>query len=221
MSTELFPVYLSEPYAEGFEHRTAVSEMGGGREIAAALHASVGRFVASGGLFLPQPSLSKTFDDFETFFRARRGRYDTFLYLPAWERNGQSISEAVGTGDGVTDLFALDYKYPKTGTFTLTVAGVGKDEGTHWNLADSAGGSFSLGEDPYIEFTGGNVPSAAQAIVATYRHYVPVRFTDDDLLERLINLTQQATGALSTFRLDRLRLRQDYPGSHLSVVPTP
>lgn len=219
MSTELWPFYLSQPYSEGFEHRTASSEMGGGREITAAIHASVGRFVASGGLFLPQPALSKTFDDFEDFFRDRRGRYDTFLYLPVWERNGQSVAEAVATTvNGVTE-YALDYKYPKAGTFTVTLAGSPLTEGVGYELSDSAGNSWTAGEDPYISLASN--PGAGAALVATYRYYIPVRFTDDDLMERLVSLAQNTTGALSTFFLERLRVRQDFVGSHMTQVPTP
>jgi len=100
------------------------------------------------------------------------------------------------------------------------LTGVEKAEGADWDLKDSGGGSWSLGEAPYIKFTYGT-PSGGQAIVATYKFYIPVRFQDDDLLRRTMARHQASTGALSTFFLDALEVRQDFSGSHLVTVPTP
>lgn len=219
MSSAIFPIVLSLPYSERFIHVTARAEMGGGRLVTSALIGSAGLFAVDGGVALPQGST--TFDTLAAFVVARRGAYDTFLYLPAYDYHGKSVSEAVATGDGSTVLFALDYKYPKTGTFTVTVNGVAKTEGNHWNLADSDGNSFSLGEAPYIKFTGGNTPGNGHAIVATYTFYVPVRFESDDPLGDLSVVRHTGDSSEDSYRSGVIRLRQDYPGSHLVTVPTP
>ena len=219
MSSALFPAFLARPYTERFVHRTAGADMGGGRRVTSATLGSSGLFAAEGLLFLPQGA--NTFDTLAAFVAARRGAYDSFLYLPAHDYHGTSSLEAVGTGDGSTVLFALDYKYPKTGTFTLTVNGVAKTEGTHWNLADSASGSFSLGEAPYVLFTGGNTPALGHLIVATYKFYIPVRFEDDDPLGSVVVLNHTGDSSADTFQGGPLRLLQDFAGSHLTTVPTP
>lgn len=217
MSVAIFPFTLGEEYGEGFIDETLATQMGGGREVRSPTFASVGRFEAEGSLRIPQGS--NTHDTLAAFVRARRGRYDTFLYLPAYSYNRKSVSEAVGTGNGVATLFALDYLYPKTGSFTATVNGVASVEGAGWSLADSEGNSWTLGEAPYMKFAAPVTNN--HAIVATYEFYVPVRFEDDDLMRRLGVDNHNSTSASITAFLDRLGLRQDYAGSHLVTVPSP
>lgn len=219
MSYSIFPAVLGAPYSERFVHVTARAQMGGGRLVTAALIGSAGLFTAEGSLLVPQSGC--TFDTLAAFVAARRGSYDSFLYLPAYDYHGTATAEAVGTGDGAEDLFALDLKYPKTGTFTVTVGGTPSVEGVGWNLADSDGNSFALGEVPYIKFA--SPPAGAAAIVATYRHYIPVRFEDDDPLGDLVVLGHTGDSSADTHgtRGGILRVRQDSPGSHLVTVPSP
>ena len=219
MSTAIFTPLLGGGYREGFDHSTIVGEVGAGRMITMNLYASTGLFSATGSLLLPQADLSVDISTFAAFFAARRGRKESFLYLPIFDHNRESASEAVGTGTGAQTVFPLDYTYPKAGTFTVTVNGVAKTEGADFDLSDSGGGSFSLGETPFIKFN--SAPALGHAIVATYHFYIPVRFQRDDLVSMAEVLAQKTPSEDSTVAIPEVRLVQDYPGSHLVTVPTP
>lgn len=219
MSFAIFVPRLGLPYREGPIHKTRIGELSAGLEVTVNDWPSAGRFVAEGTLRLPQADLSETFDTFAAFVLARQGRLDTFLYAPRLEPSGKSNLEAVGSGTGSATLFPLDFLYPRTGTFTVTVAGTPSVEGVGWTLAKGDGTAWTLGSGiPYLKFA--VAPGGAEAIVATYWHYRPVRFEKDDVLLDLVLRAQGVTSALSTFFADRVRLVQDAPSSHLSV-PVP
>jgi hypothetical protein len=99
------------------------------------------------------------------------------------------------------------------------VDGVAKSNPSDYDITDSGGTSWSLGEAPYLKFA--VAPGSGKPIVATYWAMVPVRFDRDDLMEQASVLSQKATSALTTVALPEVRLVQDFPGSHLVTVPTP
>lgn len=116
-------------------------------------------------------------------FRARQGPAYPFRFKDWSDYEG--TTEAIGTGDGVTAAFQLVKTYtdtvvavtrtiqlPVSGTLTVYVAAVAKTETTHYTVNYSTG---------VVTFTGGNIPSAAQAITATFEFDVPVRFAEDEL----------------------------------------
>lgn len=217
MPSTIFVPRLSIPYREGPTYSTALGGVGGGLDVAVSAWPSTGKFVAQGDLWLPQADVSETYDTFLAFFKAAKGRGLPFLYAPTKEPNGKSVAEAVGTGNASETKFALDFLFPRTGTFTITVAGTPKTEGVDWSLSKSDGSAWTPGSGtPYLKF--GSAPAGAAAIVATYWYMVPVRFDRDDLLEDLVERAPGATSAGSVFFLSGVRLVQDSPGSHL-VTP--
>lgn len=216
MSYSIFVPRLAVPYREGPAHKTKIGEMGGGLDVAVNEWPIYGRLVVDGALRLPQSDLSETYDTFAEFVQAMRGRKESFLYAPRFEPNGKRTSEAVGIGDASETKFALDFLYPRTGTFTVTVGGTPSVEGFGWSLSNADGSAWTLGSGiPYLKFA--SPPAGSAAIVASYWYYRPMRFDRDDVLLDLVLRAQGSTSAGSTFFLDSLRMVQDAPGSHLSV----
>lgn len=122
--------------------------------------------------------------DVRKLYLARMGRLYAFRFKD--HSDYEATDEAIGTGDGTTATFQLKKTYtdtvnsyvrtiqlPVSGTLVVKVAGVTKTETTHYTVNYSTG---------VITFTGGNIPSAAQAVTATFEFDVPVRF-DDDILK--------------------------------------
>ena len=72
---------------------------------------------------------------------------------------------------------------PSNGTLLVAVAGSAKAEGTHYNASYTTG---------IITFTGGNIPTAGQAVTAGFEFDVPVRFDTDRLS---INIDDYNAGA--------------------------
>lgn len=217
MGTTVFPAKLSFPYRERFRHDTSVAEMGGGRQVATALIASTGRLTVSGGLYLPQSSV--TFDTIAAFVKAVRGRYDTFLYTPAHDYHGYSTAEAVATTTNGVTLYALDYAYPVAGTMSGLLDATPLAETTDFSLSDSAGTSWTAGEAPYVKLVAN--PGAGKALVITYQFRIPVRFLEDDPLGPMEARTHTGDSSADPFFLGLLDMEQDTPGSHLVTVPTP
>jgi hypothetical protein len=87
------------------------------------------------------------------------------------------VAEAVGTGDGTTALFYLDYVYPVNGTLVIYVAGTAKTEATDYTIDYDTG---------YITFLAGKIPTVGQAITADYR-YIDIPNT---VVEREINYAE-------------------------------
>lgn len=127
-----------------------------------------------------------------TFFLNCYGREQTFLlYDPFDYKISQdgSTFQNIGTGDGADATFQITKKYTDdySNTFTrniyrpsataadlvVKVAGTTKTNPTHYGYSSTTG---------VITFTGGNIPSAAQAITITLqKFYTLVRFDIDEL----------------------------------------
>jgi uncharacterized protein (TIGR02217 family) len=125
-------------------------------------------------------------------FEVCRGQLHTFPFKDRHDYKSCAPLETIsaldcpiGTGDGTTAVFQLKKRYlsgsdyydrtillPKSGTLLVAVAGVTKTETTHYTVDYLTG---------LITFTGGNIPSAAQAITAGYEFYCKVRFNTDTL----------------------------------------
>ncbi|NCA74444.1 MAG: hypothetical protein EOM93_06350 [Gammaproteobacteria bacterium] len=85
------------------------------------------------------------------------------IEVQVWNDKSTAVSnEAAGTGDGVTAAFSLANGNLITGSpCVVKVAGVTKTETTHYSL-DRVTGT--------VTFTPGNIPTAGQAVTASY-HY--------------------------------------------------
>ena len=85
------------------------------------------------------------------------------IEVQIWNDKSTAVTdEAVGTGDGTNDVFSLANGNLITGSpCVVKVAGARKTETTHYSL-DRVTGT--------VTFTPGNIPTAGQAITASY-HY--------------------------------------------------
>ncbi len=107
----------------------------------------------------------------------RRGAANTF---PLIDPIDYSLTDQnIGTGDGTTAAFQIVKTYADTdrpylrpitivSNLVVKVAGVTKTAVTHYNEANGI-----------VTFTGGNIPTAAQAITVTCDFMIRVRYTAD------------------------------------------
>jgi uncharacterized protein (TIGR02217 family) len=119
-----------------------------------------------------------------SFFRARRGPAVAFRFRDPYDSSSSAMTgppeaddQAIGTGDGVTDSFALVKTYgtgeqrritrPVAGTVRVAVNGI--ELTTGWTLADKGAISF---DDP---------PAVGSSITAGFLFDTPVRFADDHI----------------------------------------
>ena len=118
------------------------------------------------------------------FFRARRGPAVAFRFQDPYDSSSNGMTDVpspadqtIGTGDGVTDSFALTKTYgsgeqrritrPVPGSVRVAVGGT--EFATGWILSDKG----------VIEFT--QPPAAGAVVTAGYRFDIPVRFSEDRL----------------------------------------
>ncbi|MES2119216.1 MAG: DUF2460 domain-containing protein [Pseudomonadota bacterium] len=116
------------------------------------------------------------------FFRARRGPAVAFRFRDPFDfsSNGMTgsptaVDQAIGTGDGATDCFALVKTYgsgeerritrPVSGSVRVAVDGA--EMATGW----------TLDEKGVVQF--GTAPAAGKAVTAGFLFDVPVRFSED------------------------------------------
>jgi uncharacterized protein (TIGR02217 family) len=116
--------------------------------------------------------------EFIEFLLGRRGAARSFLLRDPLFNT--LTDHAIGTGNGSTAAFQVRQLFNDAANpyyrdwfsisgLVVKVAGVTQTAGVHYNEADGL-----------ITFTGGNVPSAGQAITASGSTYVRVRFSQDD-----------------------------------------
>lgn len=115
--------------------------------------------------------------DFLNVFLGRRGAARSFLLVdPVYN---SLTDENIGTGDGTTAAFQARQTYSDSANpyyrnwyslanLVVKVAGVTKTVSTHYTESNGL-----------ITFTGGNIPTAGQAITISCDTYVRVRFEDD------------------------------------------
>ena len=111
------------------------------------------------------------------FFKARKGRYDTF-----WVKFPTSYkvqNEAVGIGNGVDTVFNLDIFPIDTASIKVYLNGVEITSG--FTVTNDL-----TNEVAKIEFS--NPPSVGVAITADYEYYVQVRFEEDKLSRELVSV---------------------------------
>jgi uncharacterized protein (TIGR02217 family) len=199
VSTTVWSFTVTQPYAEGVEHKTDIQEAQGGREARLARWPAYGLFrVSRAGLHFS--SSRNTLSTFVDFFNDRQGRYDTFLYKSVFDVFNTVTTEDCGTGNGVLTDFALDSKYIDSSTLLVYVAGV---------LQSSGYSLINNNTTPTIRFSA----APTGAITATYEFYYPCRFEQDDV--QIIVLSQGTSDTESVLAVQNITWRQDYSGSHL------
>jgi hypothetical protein len=199
MSTAIFTFIVHQPYrGEGGGHLTGRSTADGGREVRVARLPAEGFFRSRLGEILFPPNNPTTF---QTFFDARQGGFDTFLFPPVFEVWREVRGESIGTGDGAEKDFALDSKYINASTL------VAYEDGS-----PQAGISLiNNNTAPLVRFD--SAPSGSVALTADYDRYIPCRFDQDDFDFGIKGLGNSDANSILVVR--GLTWRQDNPGSHL------
>ena len=109
------------------------------------------------------------------FFRARRGKYDSFW--AKFQMEFKVTGEAVGTGDASETDFDLDYFPIDVSTFKVYLNGALQSSG--YTIQNNL-----TTEKATIIFS--SPPGAGVAITADYEYYFQVRFTEDEMSRRLM-----------------------------------
>lgn len=136
------------------------------------------------------------FEILKKHFNGRRGRTRGFPYLS--RSRYTSSTEAFGTGDGSTAAFQLKindgdasnaynreiYKIVALSE-TIFVAGTPKTRTTHYTIDNNTG---------IVTFTGGNIPTAGQALTWSGNFYVPVRYDMDSIEDAELHTWTGASG---------------------------
>lgn len=118
---------------------------------------------------------SKTdIDTLWTFYKARKGAYDTFWIKFPTEY--QRVLEAVGTGNGSTKIYNLDYFPIDTAVVTAYLDTVEEEDVTPSNDVGN-----EVAKLTFDDFVGDTV-----VITASYDYYFQVRFMDDRLSRQLM-----------------------------------
>lgn len=201
MSTTVFPFTLLRPYKERRVHDTTLYEIASGVTLRRAEY-TVGLLAVEASLRLPYGG--QTAADWDSFLATHKGGYEEFLYKALRWRT--STAEALGTGNGTTVAFALDYRYVDASTLLVYKAGVLQTLSTHYTF----GGNNSA---PVVTFL--SAPTAGQAITATYDYYHPVRLAeggDDPDTEHLHDTGSDSTRIV---QVRRIALLETAPGAHL------
>jgi len=191
---------VARPYVEDIEHPIAVSDAQGGRRVRRQVYPDAGLFrVYRATISFPRNDLAT----WAAFWAARKGPFDSFLYLPVLGIYRTSTAELLGEGDGINKVFALDGKHVKASTLTVTDDAAPVDSGDY---------VFS-GNDTAPIITFDTAPINEHVIRATYDRYIPCVFESTSAKPLVRSLA--TTDATSVVRINGLTWRQDRSGSHL------
>lgn len=205
----LFPLDIALKSAGGPQRRTDVVTLGSGREERNARWAHSRRRYDAGYGVKTHQALSQVV----AFFEERRGRLHGFRWRDrldhssaAPETDVTALDQIIGTGDGVTDTFALSktyggiyspYRRPieklVSGSVRVAVAGDDAEEGTAFTVDTATG---------VVTFLAGHIPAMGATVTAGFLFDVPVRF-DTDYLE--VDLSAFAAGAIPKIPLVEIR----------------
>lgn len=205
-----FPVEIAFGATGGPERRTEIVTLGSGFEERNTPWAgSRRRYNAGYGL--------RSLDDVHeviAFFEARQARLIGFRWKDRadWKSCAPrgtiaADDQVIGTGDGITAVFALKKAYqsgagsytrditkPVAGSVCVAVDGVEKVAGADFNVEVTTG---------VVTFDAGAIPAAGASVTAGFAFDVPVRF-DTDFLE--INLAAFEAGSIPHIPIVEVRV---------------
>jgi uncharacterized protein (TIGR02217 family) len=205
-----FPTNISLGASGGPERKTDIVTLASGKEQRNAIWAnSRRRYDAGFGIKGPN-DLHAVIE----FFEARTGRLHGFRWKDwadfksvAPQTATSATDQTIGTGNGATAAFQLVKAYtsggstwtrtidkPVSGTVLISVNGVTKTSGTHFNVDSTTG---------MVTFTGGNIPPNGHLVKAGFEFDVPVRF-DADYLP--VMLAHANAGDIPNIAIVELRL---------------
>ena len=173
MSIEVLEFTPEFGLKEDIEYSTLIFESDSGKEKRRSKRSQAIRTL---DCFLESES-EEAIDLIWSFFKARKGRYDTFWVK--FPTNYKVQNEAVGTGNGVDTVFNLDLFPIDTALIKVYLNGVEVTSG--FTVTNDL-----TNEVAKIEFS--SPPSAGVAITADYEYYVQVRFEEDKLSRELVSV---------------------------------
>jgi uncharacterized protein (TIGR02217 family) len=205
----LFPLDVALNSAGGPQRRTDVVVLGSGAEERNARWAHSRRRYDAGYGVKTFGALSQVV----AFFEERRGRLYGFRWRDRLDHSSAApnvsitpTDQVLGTGDGVTRIFALTKIYgsihspyrrpivkPVPGSVRVAVAGVEVVDGTDFTLDTTTG---------VVNFLDGHIPNVGEAVTAGFMFDVPVRF-DTDYLE--VDLSAFEAGVIPKIPLIEIR----------------
>ncbi|MCA8900289.1 MAG: DUF2460 domain-containing protein [Hyphomonas sp.] len=193
-----FPVSLALAASGGPERRTDVVTLASGAEVRNAVWAGSRRRWDVGSAVTRLDTLQAVV----AFFEARRGRLHGFRFRDGLDERScapegtvSALDQAIGTGDGVTNVFQLVKTYgswqrtilkPVDGSVTVAVDGAGESASI-----DTATGLVTLAAPP----------AEGASVTAGFRFDCPVRF-DTDRLD--VNLEAFGAGRIVSIPLIEL-----------------
>ncbi len=173
MSTEVLTFTPAFGLKEDIEYSTLIFESDSGKEKRRSKRSQAIRTL---DCFLESES-EEAIDLIWNFFKARKGRYDTFWVK--FPTNYKVENEAVGIGNDIDTVFNLDLFPIDTASIKVYLNGLQVTSG--FTITNDL-----TNEIAKIEFAA--PPTAGVAITADYEYYVQARFEEDKLSRELVSV---------------------------------
>jgi hypothetical protein len=199
---------------EHLEFKTGVEEQGGGRRVTQKLRAA-GELVVRGDILFPNDGGS--WSDFKSFWEARFGGFDSFLY-PRQDKNEDAQGDAFVAAAAQVD-FAASRRYVDTASLVVKKNDVLQVVGVDYTLKNESGGAYVLGTSKKLLVRFGGAPGAGVAVALAYRFYYPMRFEGDDLLDSQDLIGAGFSGAAVANRTVHVEMRETGPGFSYALAP--
>lgn len=217
MSSAIFPFrFLKRGFREYLSFRNEVHEQGGGRRTLQKIHAA-GEFVVRGRLLFPQAG--QVWRDFEVFWAARFGGFDSFIYK-AQSPGAAAQHEDPEIDSGSQVDFTLVRRFVDTATLVVKKNGATQTPGTHYTLRNESGASYALGTSTQCVVHFLSAPGLGANLDFDYEFYYPVRFEEDDLPDEQDLETGGGGSANAADRTVTVRMRETGPGYSYASAPT-
>ena len=173
MSTEVLTFTPEFGLKEDVEYSTLIFESDSGKE---KRRSKRSQGIRTLDCFLESES-EEAIDLIWNFFKARKGRYDTFWvkFPTSWKLEGA----AVGIGNDIDTVFNLDIFPIDTASIKVYLNGVQITSG--FTVTNDL-----TNEVVSIEFSA--PPSAGVTITADYEYYIQARFEEDKLSRELVSV---------------------------------
>ena len=212
----IFPfVFLRRGFREYLAYRTAVHEQGGGRRTAQKVHAA-GELVVRGTLLFPNPG--GAWRDFEAFWNARFGGFESFLYRP--QNPGAAVmGDAPAVESATQKDFVATRRYVDTATLVVRKNGLLQTLGVHYSVVNESGAAYVLGTSVKLVVRFANAPGTGATVTIAYEFLVPVRFEGDDLPSEQEMEAGGAGVAAVADRTVAVQMRETGPGFSYAAVP--
>jgi hypothetical protein len=216
VATPVFPfVFLKKSFREYLAFSTALHEQGGGRRVVQKLHAA-GELVVRGTLLFPNAGGS--WRDFESFWNARFGGFESFLYQP--QNAGASAWADAPTVDSSTQKdFVATRRHVDTATLVVRKNGVVQLLGAQYSVQNESGGAYVLGTSTQLVVHFANAPGLGATVTLAYEFLYAVRFEGDELPSEQEMEAGGVGGASVADRTVAVQLRETGPGFSFAAVP--